>query len=237
MRIFIDAGHGGHDPGAVGNGMRESDITLEVAGLLGERLQQAGLLVRQSRTRDTALTINERWQAANAWGADYFISIHVNSGGGTGAETLYFKRDSLEFAQTLQDVYASETGLRNRRIWQRDDVGVLRWTNCPSVLLELAFIDSPAHNPDVETLRNRRREMALAAGKGILQFLGIKTDGGVEGGEPERFNNLDELPGWARPTIEKLVEQGLLRGDEAGLDLSRDMVRMFVVNDRAGLYG
>ena len=55
--------------------------------------------------------------------------------------------------------------------------------------------------------------------------------------EPKRYQRIDEMPEWAKPTIAKLVEQKRIQGDEAGnLNLSLDMIRMFVVNDRAGLY-
>ena len=259
MKIFIDAGHNhsGWNTGVVANGMREQDITFEVSKRMGQILQNAGagLEVRLSRPAletnlgtDNNSSINARWQMANAWGADYFISIHVNAGGGTGAETLYHKPDSLEFAQVVQDVYSSRMGLRNRRVWQRNDVGVLHWTNCPAILLELAFIDSPPNNPDVDILRNRRGDMAAAAANGVLEYLGVgsgKDPGEDQGKDPgeggqadkTRFNTIDQLPVWAQPTIRKLMDRGHLRGDGVGLDLSLDMVRIFVVHDRAGVYG
>lgn len=52
-----------------------------------------------------------------------------------------------------------------------------------------------------------------------------------------RYNTVAECPDWAQKTIQKLVDKGYLSGDGKSLDLSRDMVRMFVINDRAGLYG
>ena len=52
-----------------------------------------------------------------------------------------------------------------------------------------------------------------------------------------RYKALEELPDWAKPTIKKLIDKKLLGGDGASLDLSLDMVRVFVINDRAGLYG
>lgn len=246
MKIFLDAGHNfsGWNTGAVGNGMREQDITFEVAKFAGQILEKRGFEVMLSRPtletnlgKDNSSSINARWQASNAWGSDYFISIHVNAGGGTGAETLYFRDDSLEFATVMQDVYSSEMGLRNRRVWRREDVGVIKHTNCPSILVETAFIDSPLNNPDVEILRHRRPEMGAAVVKGFLTYLGMDYEESVEKmGQTDRFNAVNQLPGWAVPTIIKLVERGLLRGDGRGLDLSMDMMRIFVVNDRAGLY-
>jgi hypothetical protein len=53
----------------------------------------------------------------------------------------------------------------------------------------------------------------------------------------ERFNTVEECPEWAQATIQKLVAKGFLNGDGNGLNLSEDMIRMFVINDRAGVYG
>ena len=242
-KIFIDAGHNnsGWNTGAAANGLREQDVTFDVAKRLSQILDEAGFEVMLSRpTADTNLgvdnasAINARWQMSNNWGADFFISIHVNAGGGTGAETLYFREDALEFAKTMQDVYSAEMGLHNRRVWLRSDVGVLRWTNCPSVLVETAFIDGP-ENPDVYALRSRRNEMAAAIAKGLFAYLNFSPN------TPkllvsDRFNSVAELPSWARPTIEKMMAKGFLQGDGAGLDLSQDMLRIFVIHDRAGVF-
>jgi len=51
-----------------------------------------------------------------------------------------------------------------------------------------------------------------------------------------RYNNLNEVPAWAKATIQKLITKGLLQGDGGNLNLSEDMIRIFVINDRAGLY-
>lgn len=65
----------------------------------------------------------------------------------------------------------------------------------------------------------------------------VEQDGGNQGGRgTERFNTLESLPDWAKPTIEKMISKGLLNGNGASLDLSLDMIRIFVINDRAKLY-
>ena len=65
----------------------------------------------------------------------------------------------------------------------------------------------------------------------------VEQEGGNCGGRgAERFNTVDSVPEWAQPTVQKMLDKGLLNGDGQGLDLSRDMLRLFVVNDRAGLY-
>lgn len=90
--VFIDAGHGGRDPGTNHNGILERAITLDVALTLGRLLQANGVDVVYSRTRDTGLSLRERTTRANAAGADIFVSIHVNANEDpsvNGFETYY----------------------------------------------------------------------------------------------------------------------------------------------------
>ena len=186
FKIFIDQGHNphSHNTGAIANGMHEADIVFDVGIYLHDILQKDFDVMLSRPNHGTVLgtnnqsAVNARWQLANAWGADYFISLHVNAGGGTGAETLYFRPDSLEFARTVQDIYSSEMSLHNRRVWHRDNVGVVRWTNMPAVLLELGFIDAPVSVSvwgtwDVDILRDRRKDMATAVAKALYAHLGI----------------------------------------------------------------
>ena len=77
--VVIDAGHGGHDPGAVANGLREKDINLKAANQLMELLRRAGVEVKLTRPGDTYLKLGERTALANNWNADLFISLHCNA--------------------------------------------------------------------------------------------------------------------------------------------------------------
>lgn len=181
-KIFLDPGHGGSDPGAVGNNMRESDIALEVCQLLEKNLVKAGCEVLLSRSSDTFISIDKRWQMANQWAADYFISVHINAAGGTGTETFIAatKPQDRVFAHAVNDHFANEMSLRNRGIkldstTRHGSLGVLRRSIMPAILVELAFIDSPSQNPDIFILRNRRHDMALALADGILRFLGTDS--------------------------------------------------------------
>ena len=183
-RIWIDAGHGGNAPGAVYKDVQEKEIVLDVSMRLGSLLS-TDFNVIYSRSEDSSLSIDERWKAANLANMDYFISIHANAGGGTGVETFYYKdntersRRSEVFARTLNDSYAEIMGLRNRGVKPDTQtavgsIGVLRKTNMPAILVELAFIDSPPQNPDVNILQNKRAEMAQALAKGIYKYLGME---------------------------------------------------------------
>ena len=187
--ICLDAGHGGNDPGAVGNGMREADIVLEINNLLSAILKRAGhsvLRLDLIHTRTLSAqrpSINDRWRRANEAGADYFFSIHANAGGGTGSESFIFdggdiirRMASRDFAATILDTFCNEMGLRNRGVKPDTrtavgSLGVLRNTRMPAQLFELPFIDGPA--ADINALRNRRAEMAQALANGFFNYLDI----------------------------------------------------------------
>ncbi len=77
--IVVDAGHGGKDPGAQGNGLREKELNLKVALNLAERLKKKGFTVRLTRGNDVYLKLKERTDLANTADADLFISVHTNA--------------------------------------------------------------------------------------------------------------------------------------------------------------
>ncbi len=77
--VVVDAGHGGHDPGAVAGGINEKDINLRAATRLAALLKEAGIEARLTRKDDTYLRLNERTDLANRWNADLFVSLHCNA--------------------------------------------------------------------------------------------------------------------------------------------------------------
>ncbi len=107
FHIFLDPGHGGEDPGAIGRKRRikEKDIVLKIALELRELLEKNGYRVSMSRDRDIFIPLPERTAMANRAGADLFISIHANASrrrGAHGIETYFFDlssdRDVLKLA-------------------------------------------------------------------------------------------------------------------------------------------
>src|SRR5690625_4889183 len=91
VKLYLDVGHGGSDSGAVGNGLKEKDLTLQIStkinSLLGE---YDGITVKMSRSTDKTLSLRERTNEANKWDADILTSIHINAGGGTGFESFIY---------------------------------------------------------------------------------------------------------------------------------------------------
>ncbi|HSP07029.1 MAG TPA: N-acetylmuramoyl-L-alanine amidase [Acidobacteriota bacterium] len=115
-RIVVDAGHGGHDPGAMHNGLRECDITLDVSQRLKRILEtEYGFEVLMTRNDDRFVALEERTAFANSHSADLFVSIHVNSSRNRrakGVETYY-----LNFATTPE---AMEVAARENAIAEKN---------------------------------------------------------------------------------------------------------------------
>ncbi|OGF61822.1 MAG: hypothetical protein A2Y62_20590 [Candidatus Fischerbacteria bacterium RBG_13_37_8] len=102
-KIVLDPGHGGKDPGAIGqNGVKEKDVALSVAKYLAENLEKEGFNVYMTREKDVYLSLEERTAKANSLEADLFISIHANAHRNKrlmGIETYY-----LNFAVTEEEM-------------------------------------------------------------------------------------------------------------------------------------
>jgi N-acetylmuramoyl-L-alanine amidase len=142
MLIVIDQGHGGKDPGASGNNLVESDLTGQLGDIVKRQLEGYDCEV-QFTPRGT---LSERAAFANTAGADLFVSIHINAGGGTGYESHAHPGASeatLAIATSIHTTMAafySERGFRDRGL-KRSNFAVLRETKMPAVLLENLFID------------------------------------------------------------------------------------------------
>ncbi len=168
MKIGIDYGHTlkGYDTGAVGNGLKEQDITREVGKIVTSKLRALGHIVIEC-TIDSANSVNEslsyRVNKANSNNVDLFISIHVNAGGGQGTEIYTYNKETLKEAQGILK-NMSALGFNNRGIKDGSNLYVIRNTKVKAMLIELFFIDSI----DVELYKKVGAErLANAIVKGI----------------------------------------------------------------------
>ena len=142
--ICVDAGHGGTDSGAVGNGIKEKDIALKAALKLGELLKKQGFNVIFTRAADKFINLGERCRIANSNAADLFISVHINSASSVqarGTETLCYSQNS--FAEIVQKNLIERLKTKDRGVKERKDLYVLNGTKMLAVLLEIAFISNP----------------------------------------------------------------------------------------------
>lgn len=180
-KVVIDPGHGGKDHGAVSQDLKEKDLTLKIAKRVKSELEIAyGIDVIMTRTTDKYLTLKERTDFANKQKADFFCSIHINAGGGTGYEDYIYDRlsDSSETAKK-RTVFHNEIkkvlekyNIRNRGM-KKKNLHVLRETSMSSVLTEVLFIDN---KEDQKLLKNEKflEDIAVAHANGIAAVLGIK---------------------------------------------------------------
>lgn len=147
VKIMIDPGHGGSDPGATGNGLKEKDLNLSIAKKTKAYLDKyfSGHKTRLTRDSDITLPLNARPKMANDWGADYFLSIHVNAGGGSGYEDFIYSGRVQAQTSRIREVihgYVSNAVDWGNRGKKRANFHVLRETKMPAMLTENGFIDN-----------------------------------------------------------------------------------------------
>ncbi len=185
MKIMLDPGHGGQDPGATAHGIQEKDVNLLVA--LGARdLLQAhqGIEVTMTRAGDTDMSLPERTDLANNLGAAAFVSIHHNAAAGNlvarGVEIYHSiiggkGKQLAEMIHTQYRVLIPELPSRGMRTRAgeggRDYYHVIRATTMPAVIIEGAFITNPADAALIKSQDFLNRQ-ARAISQGILGWMG-----------------------------------------------------------------
>lgn len=194
--VVVDAGHGGHDGGAVAGGTIEKDLALTLAQHLRDRLVAQGMRVKMTRQDDTFLPLEERAAIANEAGAAAFISLHLNTSASkevSGIETYYTERKALSvqralqarlglageggvqdqrghwLAESLQCHAVQATKAENRGTKQRNYAVVSR-TQVPAALIECGFLTHPA---EAARLKEAGYQEKLIGGiaAGLAEFL------------------------------------------------------------------
>jgi N-acetylmuramoyl-L-alanine amidase len=240
VRIVLDAGHGGKDPGAVANGLKEKDLTLAIVKHIGCMLSEyEGVEVFYTRTDDRFLELEERAEIANKLNADFFCSIHINSGGGTGFESYIFNDTKNTKTIACQNVLHQEImksiGNVTDRGKKRANYAVLRETKMPAILTENLFIDN---TNDAAKLKSEQFLLQVAYGhvNGLVKAFGLKKKGGVT---VQKDNMKDDITGhWAEKSIRKAMETGIIKGYSNGQfkpDEPITRAHLAVILDRLGL--
>lgn len=153
MKVFVSAGHGGIDPGAVGNGLLEKDCNLYIALGFGKVLEGAGIDVVYSRIKDEYDPVTQEVIEANRCNADYAISFHNNAGGGFGSETYIFPgdKDSERIAAAFEDVTVNVFNGKSRGVKTTNNLYFIRNTKMHAILNESAFIDNAKDSERINT--------------------------------------------------------------------------------------
>ena len=232
--VFLSAGHGGSDPGAVANGVQEKTANLNTLLACKEILEQAGVTVVCSRTTDANDPVQEEVREANASRADVAVSFHHNAGGGDGFEAYYYGGDPLgiDLAQALEKAAVS-VGQNTRGIKNGSHLMFINSTNMTAALVESAFLDSL----DVKLVDTVAKQQLFgrAYGRAILEYLGIKQTPAVKPAEPEpaaaeppHYHALSDIPLWAYDDIKRLCDDGVLK-DRENIALDYDGIRYAVM--------
>lgn len=206
MKIYIDPGHGGSDPGAVGiNGTRECDVVLKTGKALAERLLSYGFETEMTRDTDKSLSLAARAESANRAGADLFISIHCNGFSNSNASgTEVYSYPGNAEGERLAGILLEEicdTFATKKRGVKKENFAVLRLSKMPAVLIETAFIT----NPEEERMMNSpdfAEKMADAIADGICDYAGVNRK--------EKASQ----PHWGKEYLDKLAEKGYINNRE-----------------------
>lgn len=150
FKLYLDPGHGGSDSGAIGNNLKEKDIVLNIGLRIRNILvnEYENVEVKMSRTTDIYRTLTERTDEANSWGANYFLSIHVNSYNEQAQGYEDYIHDNLSdssITATYQDIMHQEI-MKVNGLWDRGqkkaNFHVLQETKMSAILTENGFIDN-----------------------------------------------------------------------------------------------
>lgn len=227
-KIFIDPGHGGKDPGAVANGLQEKTLVLDIAKRIERLLQEyEGVLVKLSRSDDRFLELTERARLANQWGADYFVSVHINATPtGFGYESYVFNGNVSKTTIDNQNIMNAEiikaTGFNDRGA-RRKNLQVLRETKMPAILTENGFIDN---GHDAQLLKQSSFLDKIAQGhvNGLVKIFNLKKKESAR--KDEKLGPFPDVPSdyWAVEAIKYVKESQLMTGHSDGLFKPNDTV-------------
>ena len=182
-KVFIGVGHGGNDPGACANGLKESLMNLVMAQACNAELVRHGVQVLMSRSKEENDDLSEEIRECNAFNPDIAIDIHNNAGGGDGFEFIYSifqdytKGKDLRLGQLIE-AEVKAIGQNSRGAKQRKDsstgrdyFGFIRELVCPSIIVEGCFVDS--NDRFIADTEAEQKAFGVAYAKGILKYFGI----------------------------------------------------------------
>ena len=206
-KVFLSAGHGGSDPGAVANGLKEKTINLNTLLACQEELVRHGITVVCSRVTDVNDPVSQEVKEANSSGADIAVSFHANAGGGDGFEAYcYDKNEKGTKLAKLCEKYVKNLGQNSRGVRNGNHLYFIKNTKMTSVLVESFFVDNSTDKAIGDTV-SEQKAFGVAYAKAILEFLGIPykpkttTIYRVQVGAYSSKSNADKLQG-------KLIKAG-----------------------------
>lgn len=209
QKIVIDPGHGGKDSGASQHGLKEKDLTLAISRKINANLQNYyHVQTKMTRNSDVYVSLPERTNIANQWGADFFLSIHINSGGGSGYEDYVYTIATSKDRRAQQEINAEvnkvlQTYKKVNRGKKSANFHVLRESRMSAALIEILFIDniSDANLLQREQFQN---DIARAITQGLTKALHIpERNSGTSMIRKETTTHSKIIPPVTKPVTEK----------------------------------
>ncbi|MGM7635204.1 N-acetylmuramoyl-L-alanine amidase [Bacillus sp. Hm123] len=226
VHIWLDAGHGGRDAGAVGNGALEKEFALTLALWTGKYLVDHYICkVSYSRTTDTFVELSDRATMANEAGADYFISFHVNSSTNSSANGFESYRypgtqgKTLQLQSAIHEAVMSfmkSHGIKDRQM-KESNFAVLRETNMSAVLGENLFISSPE---EAKLLKDQ----SFLSGVAQAYAEGIAKGAGLGRKEQELYEKADLASPRFQAAQQWVKQQGISDGTDPFRPATREEV-------------
>lgn len=184
--VYLSAGHGGEDPGAVALGLKEKDINLQTLLACRDELLRHGITVVCSRTTDENDPVAQEVKEANASGAVLAVAFHGNAGKGDGFEGYYWddSKDEGKKLVLLAEKYVKELGQNSRGAKSGNHLYFIKKTKMTAVLFESFFLDNDKDNDIGDTVAEQRA-FGVAYAKAILEYLGITYKPEVQAAAPK----------------------------------------------------
>ena len=181
-KVAVDPGHGGYDDGAV-KYVTEDKVNLVMGLACRDYLEAHGVEVLMSRTTDTTNSLKAFCAKVNDWDADLAVSIHNNAGGGDGFEAYHHysggtgKTLAANIEAEVKKIGQNSRGLKTKKNKNGQDYfGFIRLINCPSIIVEGAFVDNKADAAQIDTAAEQKA-FGYAYARGVLATLGVKDKG------------------------------------------------------------
>ncbi|WP_040203149.1 N-acetylmuramoyl-L-alanine amidase [Neobacillus jeddahensis] len=182
MKLYVDPGHGGTDPGAQGNGLNEKDLTLDIALKLQSILTNGyeNIEIKLSRTSDVTKSLSQRTNEANSWGANYYLAIHINAANGSAQgyeDYIYSGLSNTSPTANYQTIIHAEVMKLNQltdRGRKKANFHVLRESTMPAFLSENGFIDN-AHDTALMKQASWRQNVAQGHANGLAKAFNLKA--------------------------------------------------------------
>jgi len=208
--VVLDAGHGGHDPGAVANGLKEKDLTLDIVKRTINKLKKYNVKVIATRTTDKFISLSGRASTANRNKADLFVSVHINSGGGTGFESFIYngsiQSSTKSFQHTLHKAIMNKINVKDRGK-KSANFAVVRETNMPAVLTENLFVDGDNKSLNKNSVLDN---LAQGHADGIAEFLGLKKSSTSSKSKPiNKPSKPTKTPGKSLGLVDWMKSKGM----------------------------